>query len=97
MVIPFFPQALMVGGSRPAIQRPHRFIRYPDQHTSCEIETVYPEITFRQTAATSILLAGFCLLLIAGFGYLRYLPYFGFFLLCLMGCAFLVITYILKQ
>lgn len=54
-------------------------------------------ITIRQIVTAAILLSGFYVLLIAGFGYLRYLPYFGFFLLCLMGCAFLVITYILKQ
>lgn len=54
-------------------------------------------ITLRQIVTAAILLSGFYVLLIAGFGYLRYLPYFGFFLLCLMGCAFLVITYILKQ
>lgn len=55
------------------------------------------KITLRQIVIAAILLSGFYMLLIAGFGYLRYLPYFGFFLLCLMGCAFLVITYILKQ
>jgi hypothetical protein len=54
-------------------------------------------ITFGQIALTGILLAGFYLLLIAGFEYLRYLPYFRFFLLCLMGYAFLVITFFLKQ
>lgn len=55
------------------------------------------KITFRRLITGILLLAGLYLLLIVGFGYLRYLPYFGFFLLCLMGCAFLVITYLLKQ
>jgi hypothetical protein len=55
------------------------------------------KITPARAGGTLILLAGFYLLLIAGFGYFRYLPYFGFFLLCLMGFAFLVITFLLKQ
>jgi uncharacterized membrane protein SirB2 len=55
------------------------------------------KITPARVGGTLLLLAGFYLLLIAGFGYFRYLPYFGFFLLCLMGFAFLVITFLLKQ
>jgi hypothetical protein len=55
------------------------------------------KITPARVVVTAVLLAGFYLLLIAGFGYFRYLPYFSFFLLCLMGFAFLVITYLLKQ
>ena len=58
---------------------------------------LFRKITPARVVGTFILLAGFYLLLIAGFGYFRYLPYFGFFLLCLMGFAFLVITFLLKQ
>ena len=42
-------------------------------------------------------LTGLYLFLIATFAYFQYLPYFGFFLLCIMGFAFLVITFLLKQ
>lgn len=55
------------------------------------------EITFGRVAITVLLLAGFYLLLIAVFGFFQYVPYFRFFLLCIMGFAFLVITYLLKQ
>jgi hypothetical protein len=58
---------------------------------------LFRKITPSRVVITLILLAGFYLLLIAGFGYFRYLPYFGFFLLCIMGAAFLVITFLLKQ
>lgn len=58
---------------------------------------LFRKITPARLGGTLILLAGFYLLLIAGFGYFRYLPYFGFFLLCLMGFAFLVITFLLKR
>lgn len=55
------------------------------------------KITPARIIGSTLLLAGFYLLLIAGFEYLRHLPYFGFFLLCLMGFAFLVITYLIRQ
>jgi hypothetical protein len=55
------------------------------------------KITITRIVTTAILLAGFYLLLIASFEYFRHLPYFQFFLLCIMGGAFLVITYLLKQ
>jgi uncharacterized membrane protein SirB2 len=55
------------------------------------------KITPARVVMTLILLSGLYLLLIAGFEYFRYLPYFGFFLLCMMGAAFLVITFLLKQ
>jgi hypothetical protein len=55
------------------------------------------DITFGRVAITVLLLAGFYLLLIAVFGFFQYVPYFRFFLLCIMGFAFLVITYLLKQ
>ena len=55
------------------------------------------KITLGRVVLTLILLAGLYLLLIAGFGYFRYLPYFGFFLLCMMGAAFLVITFLLTH
>jgi hypothetical protein len=55
------------------------------------------KITFARVAITGILLAGFYLLLIATFEFFQHCPYFQFFLLCVMGFAFLVITYLLKQ
>ena len=55
------------------------------------------QITLARIAITGILLAGFYLLLIATFTFLQHWPYFRFFLLCIMGFAFLVITYLLKQ
>jgi hypothetical protein len=55
------------------------------------------KITFARIVTTAVLLAGFYLLLIATFEYFQHLPYFQFFLLCVMGFAFLVITYLLKQ
>ena len=45
---------------------------------------------------TTLCLTGLYLFLIATFAYFQYLPYFRFFLLCLMGFAFLVITFLLK-
>jgi hypothetical protein len=58
---------------------------------------LFRKITPARLGGTLILLAGLYLLLIAVFGYFRYLPYFGFFLLCLMGAAFLVITFLLTH
>ncbi|MFA5268988.1 MAG: hypothetical protein WC379_13535 [Methanoregula sp.] len=58
---------------------------------------LFRKITPARVVITIVLLAGFYLLLIAGFEYFRYLPYFSFFLICIMGFAFLVITYLLKQ
>jgi hypothetical protein len=55
------------------------------------------KITLSRIITTAVLLAGFYLLLISTFEYFQYIPYFRFLLLCLMGGAFLVITYLLKQ
>jgi uncharacterized membrane protein len=55
------------------------------------------EITFTRIAITGILVAGFYLLLIATFEFFQHWPYFQFFLLCVVGIAFLVITFMLKQ
>jgi hypothetical protein len=55
------------------------------------------KITLPRIAITGILLAGFYLLLIATFTFFQRWPYFRFFLLCIVGFSFLVITYILKQ
>ncbi len=55
------------------------------------------EITPARAVAGAVLLAGFYLLLIAGFELFRHWPYFRFFLLCVMGFAFLVITYLIRQ
>ena len=54
-------------------------------------------ITPARIVVTVVLLTAFYLLLIAFFEFFQYLPYFRFFLLCVMGCAFLVITFLLKQ
>jgi hypothetical protein len=50
-----------------------------------------------QVLIIAALLAGFYLLLIAIFEILQYLPYFRFLLLVVMGFAFLIISYLLKQ
>jgi hypothetical protein len=55
------------------------------------------KITVARVASTIVLLAVIYLLLIITFDILQYLPYFRFFLLCIAGAAFLVITYLLKQ
>ncbi|MDD1684674.1 MAG: hypothetical protein LUQ19_02150 [Methanoregula sp.] len=55
------------------------------------------KITLARIAITGILLAGFYLLLIAAFEFFQHWLYFRFFLLCIVGIAFLVITYMLKQ
>ena len=57
----------------------------------------FRKITPARIVATLVLLTAFYLLLIAFFEFFQYLPYFRFFLLCVMGCAFLVITFLLKQ
>jgi len=54
-------------------------------------------ITPARIVVTVVLLTAFYLLLIAFFEFFQYLPYFRFFLLCVMGFAFLVITFLLKQ
>jgi hypothetical protein len=54
-------------------------------------------LTPARIITTIVLLAGLYLLLIAIFEVLQYLPYFRFLLLCVMGFAFLVITYLLKR
>jgi hypothetical protein len=54
------------------------------------------KITPARIVATLVLLTAFYLLLIAFFGFFQYLPCFRFFLLCVMGFAFLVITFLLK-
>ena len=55
------------------------------------------KITPARIVITAILLAGFYLLLIATFAVFQHWPYFRFFLLCLMGFAFLVITFLLTH
>jgi hypothetical protein len=55
------------------------------------------KITFFRMITTVILLAGFWLLLIVIFGIFRNWQYLRFFLLCVMGFAFLIITYLLRQ
>ena len=58
---------------------------------------LFRKITPARIITLAVLLAGFYLLLIASFGFLQHVPYFRFFLLCLMGFAFLFITYLLRQ
>jgi hypothetical protein len=55
------------------------------------------KITFFRVISTVILLAGFWLLLIVTFGIFRDWQYLRFFLLCVMGFAFLIITYLIRQ
>jgi hypothetical protein len=55
------------------------------------------KITPARIVTTVVLLTAFYLMLIAFFEFLEPLPYFQFFLLCVMGFAFLVITFMLKQ
>jgi fatty acid desaturase len=55
------------------------------------------KITPVRIVTSAVLLAGFYLLLIASFGFFQHWPYFRFFLLCVMGFAFLFITYLLKR
>jgi hypothetical protein len=55
------------------------------------------KITLARIITTAVILAGFYLLLIATFEVFRYWQYFRFFLLCVMGFAFLIITYMLRQ
>jgi hypothetical protein len=55
------------------------------------------KITLARVVITMVLLAGFYLLLIATFGIFRHWLYFRFFLLCVMGLAFLVITFLLTH
>jgi hypothetical protein len=54
------------------------------------------KITLVRIITIAVLLAGFYLLLIATFEFFQHLPYFRFFLLCVMGFAFLLITYLLR-
>lgn len=55
------------------------------------------EITPARIVITTVMLTGFYLLLIATFRLFQPGPYFQFFLLCVMGFAFLVITFLLKH
>ena len=55
------------------------------------------KITPARIVITTVLLTGFYLLLIVTFGFFRNLPYFRFFLLCVMGFAFLLITYLIRH
>jgi hypothetical protein len=55
------------------------------------------KVTPARIVITIVLLTGFYLLLITSFGFFRFLPYFRFFLLCVMGGAFLVITYLIRH
>jgi hypothetical protein len=54
-------------------------------------------VTFFRVISTVILLAGFWLFLIVTFGIFRNWQYLRFFLLCVMGFAFLIITYLIKR
>jgi hypothetical protein len=69
----------------------------PRRTTSVTGKRLIRKITLTRIITTAVLLAGFYLLLIATFEYFQHLPYFQFLLLCVMGGAFLVITYLLKQ
>jgi hypothetical protein len=55
------------------------------------------KITLARIVITLVLLAGFYLLLIATFSFFQHWLYFRFFLLCVMGFAFLVITFLLTH
>jgi hypothetical protein len=55
------------------------------------------KITFFRVISAVILLTGFWLLLIATFALFRDWQYLRFFLLCVMGFAFLIITFLIKR
>jgi hypothetical protein len=55
------------------------------------------KVTFFRVISTVILLAGFWLFLVVTFGIFRNWQYLRFFLLCIMGFAFLIITYLIKR
>jgi hypothetical protein len=55
------------------------------------------KVTFFRVISTVILLAGFWLFLVVTFGIFRNWQYLRFFLLCVMGFAFLIITYLIKR
>ena len=69
----------------------------PSQNTPVRWKKMIRMITPARAITIAVLLAGFYLLLIATFEIFQHLPYFRFFLLCIMGFAFLVITFLLKQ
>jgi hypothetical protein len=54
------------------------------------------KVTFFRVITAIILLTGFWLLLIVTFGIFKDWQYLRFFLLCVMGFAFLIITYLLR-
>ena len=55
------------------------------------------KVPFFRVFSTVILLAGFWLFLVVTFGIFRNWQYLRFFLLCVMGFAFLIITYLIKR
>jgi hypothetical protein len=55
------------------------------------------KVTFFRMISTVVLLAGFWLFLVVTFGIFRNWQYLRFFLLCIMGFAFLIITYLIKR
>jgi hypothetical protein len=55
------------------------------------------KVTFFRMISTVVLLAGFWLFLVVTFGIFRNWQYLRFFLLCVMGFAFLIITYLIKR
>ncbi len=83
---------------RPSIPAPAEHLcRHRRRTTPVAWTRFARSITRAQLVTSLVLLGAFYLLLLAGFGFLQYLPYFRFFLLCLMGAAFLVITYLLRH
>jgi hypothetical protein len=56
-----------------------------------------PKITFQKIIFGIILIAAIYVLLIATFDIFQHMPYFKLFLICVMGFAFLIISYILKK
>jgi len=69
----------------------------PARNTPVWRKRLFLAITPIRIIITILLLTGVYLFLIATFAWFQYLPYFRFFLLCLMGSAFLVITFLLRQ
>jgi hypothetical protein len=55
------------------------------------------QFTLWRIVSIIILLAGLYLLLIAIFETFQYWPYFKFFLICVMGLSFLIISYLIKH
>lgn len=56
-----------------------------------------PKITLNTIIFFIIIIAGIYVLLITTFEIFQHMPFFKLFLVCAMGFAFLIITYILKK